>query len=590
MSETSKSVPAQTRGKRYRWLPLIVIVGYVLFICLQTFPLITQMSDHLPGPENLDQKIFLWNAWWFSYALEHHENLLGTHHMFAPEGVSLAFQSHTYVHDAVTFLLHRFLPLVLAHNITTLSFLVFAAYGVYLLAKKISGHTFGSFIAGALFISSSYVMHRLTGHLDLTAVWPLPWSFYCLLRVVEKRTLKAALLLGCVLGFSILNGFNYPAFIAIFIGASLLYFLFMMPFKEWFRILRLLLLSCCVVVLVSLPLITAYMQSYSLLLDVKQQGYAAWWKDYIIPSWLQTGYRSLVNVQDWLTMNLEKQIFVGLLPIVFCLAGLFVHYRSRKKYADIQNPMQRPAYWVGWIFTALIFSFGYVVFFGHYIFPLPLYFITAIPLLNGIRIPSRFSIVLELGMVMLTAFSFRWMQDAIHWKRKWTVWAVLIVCGMLLLAESATFPYITTEVPPYQVSEAFRTAPGSVINIPEIVRDGTFTHTPTVYGDLYAFQTVHEKPVVGGYLSRIDPDLMERRAETPGLDRFFFPQSLTKEIGAEELEVMKQAFVTLDIGAVAIFPDQLTPSQLKGAERLMQALHAEQIQSDQWVVVYQVPR
>lgn len=49
----------------------IVLLIYTLLALILTFPLITQIADHVPGTAtwSLDEYGYVWNHWWFKYSL-----------------------------------------------------------------------------------------------------------------------------------------------------------------------------------------------------------------------------------------------------------------------------------------------------------------------------------------------------------------------------------------------------------------------------------------------------------------------------------------------------------------------------------------
>jgi hypothetical protein len=132
--------------------------------------------------------------------------------------------------------------------------------------------------------------------------------------------------------------------------------------------------------------------------------------------------------------------------------------------------------------------------------PGPWAFLRYVPILGLTRSPSRFSVVLMLGVAILFATALVALTRRYPAKRRLIVTTV----GALLLFEllPAPRPIYSATIP--RIYQHVKDAPGDVrlLELPVGVRDGTSS-----VGDFTArsqfYQTFHEKPLVGGYLSRV---------------------------------------------------------------------------------------
>ncbi len=123
-----------------------------------------------------------------------------------------------------------------------------------------------------------------------------------------------------------------------------------------------------------------------------------------------------------------------------------------------------------------------------------------VPIVGLARTPARFSIVLMLILAVLFAAALTWIGQ--RWPRRRAL--ILGVASALLVFELLPVPRVlySAEVP--AIYHHVAAAPGDerVLELPFGMRDGTSS-----YGNFTArsqfFQTVHEKPLAGGYLSRI---------------------------------------------------------------------------------------
>jgi len=132
--------------------------------------------------------------------------------------------------------------------------------------------------------------------------------------------------------------------------------------------------------------------------------------------------------------------------------------------------------------------------------PGPWAFLRYVPILGLTRSPSRFSVVLMLGMAILFATALAALARRYPAKRRLIVTTV----GALLLFEllPAPRPIYSATIP--RIYQQVKNAPGDVrlLELPVGARDGTSS-----VGNFTArsqfFQTFHEKALVGGYLSRV---------------------------------------------------------------------------------------
>ena len=123
-----------------------------------------------------------------------------------------------------------------------------------------------------------------------------------------------------------------------------------------------------------------------------------------------------------------------------------------------------------------------------------------VPIVGLARTPGRFSIVLMLIVAVLFAGALAWLGQ--RWPRRRAV--MLAGVGALLVFELVPVPrtLYSAEVPAIYRQVADAPGDGRVLELPFGMRDGTSS-----YGNFTArsqfFQTMHQKPLAGGYLSRI---------------------------------------------------------------------------------------
>ena len=133
--------------------------------------------------------------------------------------------------------------------------------------------------------------------------------------------------------------------------------------------------------------------------------------------------------------------------------------------------------------------------------PGPWAFLRYVPIVELARTPSRFSIVLMLVVVVLFGAALYWLGQ--RWPRRRR--AIVATAAALLLFEllPAPRPVYSAVVPQiYNHIAAMRDDSVRVLELPLGVRDGTRSVGNFTARSQY-FQTVHRKPLIGGYLSRV---------------------------------------------------------------------------------------
>ena len=123
-----------------------------------------------------------------------------------------------------------------------------------------------------------------------------------------------------------------------------------------------------------------------------------------------------------------------------------------------------------------------------------------VPILGLARSPTRFSVVMILAGAVLFATALEWIG------RRHPRWrpAVLAVAGVLLVVELLPAPLTLYAATPPRFYDVVAAAPpdARVLELPTGVRDGT-SSVGNFTARTQFFQTFHNKPLIGGYLSRV---------------------------------------------------------------------------------------
>jgi hypothetical protein len=137
--------------------------------------------------------------------------------------------------------------------------------------------------------------------------------------------------------------------------------------------------------------------------------------------------------------------------------------------------------------------------------PLPFIALHEIPIVNNIRVPMRYGIIVDLVFAVLVALAIKQLQVTLTARRFPLLWSglALLCVPLAILAEYAVLPYPVQAISMSPVYDQIARTPGdfTVLEIP------SFNWRWASATELY--QAVHEKRILRAYTNRIAPDLAE---------------------------------------------------------------------------------
>ena len=143
--------------------------------------------------------------------------------------------------------------------------------------------------------------------------------------------------------------------------------------------------------------------------------------------------------------------------------------------------------------------------------PLPQLLLRYIPVVSNARIPNHAVIVVYLAVAVLLAIAL-----STAWIYRSTRWMTAIAALVLIDFVAAPIPTVALERPP--IYETLAALPdGGLLEIPFGIRDGFGEHGSFDPRSLY-YQSIHHKPIVGGYTSRISPVTLADYNNSPVLN------------------------------------------------------------------------
>jgi hypothetical protein len=503
-------------------LPLLVYTAVVLFM---TWPLVTQLSTHVAGPEYADSLEYLRLGWWGKYALQNGLNPFQQSLLGYPQGFFSAVQwAQPLIYWPISILAFVMNPTA-AFNVWLMLEVILSGLTAYWLCRDmlrqmpLSSAILASLIGGLVFISFSTVQgHILGGHINPLANYMVPLVIMATLRIVDERGRWKAVLFGAVsLLVLALGNFTFLAYIAlplsiiVFIGTNIKFI------REKQITWQILARLAAMFLLGAVLILPFYLPLAGDLLSVDR------------PAYLQVGGRvafstdplAFINISSmtpWtapfastfsrqvLVPNaIEGSAYIGIVALLLVIRGWWV-YRSKVSF------------WIALAALCMIFSLGPVLKWNNepivysignelktnVLMPFALF--QNLPFISGTRTAGRFNILTGLALGVAAAYGLNSIIETLNRRnlhgrlKRLLPIAVTVLIGCAMLAEyQVSFPFLTspTNVSSYFTQLADKPTSGAVLEIP--------------FSDLIAQkeallnQTYHHKPLIAGYVSRVTP-------------------------------------------------------------------------------------
>ncbi len=469
--------------------PFILLGLYALLTILFTYPLAWHIGTHHVGEDGGDARVYLWNYWWVEKAVtDLGTNPFESDYIFYPVGIGLSLHTLGFLQGLVHIPLNEAVGPVTGANLIILWTFLASAIGTYLLARHLGASRSGAFLAGVVFAYCPYRLARLAGHYDLLGTEWIP--FYVLALLMALRTKKNRMLpllgagtLAAACGYTALSYLVFIGFLTILIAT---WELTRQTGNRAALVKRIALVGLTAGVLLT-PLLTRLYHDLTLWDYPAYPGadrYVANVASYFVPGPQQTilGSRWGRSFDRNLT---ETTVFPGYLVLILGVAACF-HPRARRSHG----------FWMLSTGVFFVLSLGASLHVGGWQtgIPLPFALFDHLPLLNNLRAPSRFSILVMLCLaVLVSAIWTSWMErspkSAV--RSAWTAGAALII-----VAEFVAVPVPVFQAGVAPIYDPIKEDPGdfTVVEIPGVEQ---------IPEHLMYHQTFHGKRIFIGTAARV---------------------------------------------------------------------------------------
>lgn len=465
----------------------VAVLIYVVLSVLMTWPLTAQLNTHFPSP---DTDVFngYWSNWWFRQALTDGQNPYVTSYLLYPVGFDVVAFGFSPFLALLWIPINWLVPALAAFNLVFLVTIVLSSLAMDQLVRYLTGNGYAALVAGITFgFAPSLVAERLP-HVSKASLFWIPWALLVLTRLVREAKWRDALLLAAIVGLAFLT---LPQVGILVLMSCGIYFigLLVVERKAWHKLaVRRLLLGCLLSLLVLTPVLG---YAWQLLLQPGGDYLLEWGAEqsqtdllaYVVPPHQHPVFGSLSAAIEGGRFVLEGQywVYLGLVPAVLAL------------YATASRPRKAlPWVLLGGVFFVL--ALGPNLRFGGEVYPaikLPYSLAQGLFSAAGLNTPNRFNMGLMVAVSVLAGLSCA--QLSARWEKSW----LLGIAAALILFEYLVAP-LPTVLPPeasaFYEQIAAEEEDYAILDLP-LTRPAGEVHR--------YYQTLHGKPIVGGWIKRV---------------------------------------------------------------------------------------
>ncbi len=591
MENSSYADKIVTKKKFLEHLSVVFIFSVLTVII--TFPIILDFATEAAGFECYDKCHMMWRMWWTDFSFENGLDFYHSNYIFYPGGTDVS-GNLAYFSTFIGFLLVQFVDYITAWNIIWFLGLVFGGYGCYLLANNFNKNYLSSIIAGIIFTFTTYHMAHSNAHFGLSMIVWLPIFVLFLFKLLEKQSKLYPIIGGIIFFLVSLTHLYYFVFIAMFSIIFFTIYIFKQKkisnktFVVNFSILLAIgLISTAILLLPtiedsSLPNRPLYEHNLfsinleNLILPTPEHTSQVISDHGVIRSF----YAFFQIPFDTYKLQIENIVFLGY-SVIFLSALAIIKYRQKHIW-----------FWllIAGIFMVMSLGPELKVFHEHTGIILPeRIFYDTVPEWNEIRAPARFIVMTNLALAVLASYTvYGLIKNKFSSFKQQLILTGII--GFVILFEFSMIPFSSnTELVP-SIYEEIRSDESKFVVLAAPIGgtgDGLLMSDPRI---LY-HQTYHEKPIYGGYESRVPLDTMDE-TQTYFLNMFHKFGSKNDVIKQDLTIHGLSLFEYFDIKYLTLHKELAVPAKAVSINQIMtEILNGNRpLYEDTKIVVYKIPK
>jgi len=550
VGEVTKAIKPARYGSVLVKMGVAPLFCYLFFFCVLTYPAVTRFSTHYfaDGDDGMQN---VWNIWWVGKAVTRlHQSPWHTTFLHYPYGITLLGQTLNPFNGFIGILLSPLLNQVAAHNvIVTFSFVV-GGLTAFLLAYYLTHSYWPSLVAGYIFTFSPYHFAQAQGHLQLVSLEWIPLFLLLWLILLDKPSIRLAVTASVVLFLVMLCDYYY-FFYCVLAGVIICAWYFWQRREElmllWPRLLKALSIFCLVTVSTSGVLAGALLLSNSRDHLTGAHSTNEFSLDLFAP-FIYGGHWRFASLTSAYWSHLPGNIHESCVYLGFAVIVLMtVAWLKARSMGERR---------LGLMYVLLVFFIVMALgprlhILRHQISFIPLPYVALVRILPFLRLsgmPVRMMVMVSLSAAVISAFGLRYLMSGSSRTRL----AAGILVGALFV-EYLPAPIPLSDFPIPEYVRVLKGLPGS-----EGVLDTVSLPTLSLL-----YQTVHEKPLAFGYVSRLPESVAAQDADVVSLvklddyehlySKYHFRYVITKDANHRLRNVAHAKATVWTDGAVWLF-------------------------------------
>lgn len=476
---------------------------------IATYPLFFRLGSLTAG-RGPDPRQNIWNLWWgFKYFSHNQNTLFYTTYLYYPTGVTLAYHPLGVTNIISGYIFRIFTSNInLIFNLNIMFSCILTGVCTFWLVRKITENNSASLLSSVVFTFSTYRINRmLSGQPEIIATQYIVLACICLLLWQKNWTIKYAFITGLCIGAVAWTSMYH------LLGLTILFFiLWVYEFIKQILNKRLLFsfligtgIVGIVAVIMASPLIVEVLKYQNEFKSISDQTNSSMLNsvdptNFILPGaiappiWLEQipkALNTLFRFYEQYSPLSERPAYIGVIVILIVVLGFF-SVRDKKLLKTLLITAFFATLCLGPTLTIL----------GHPITQkTPYQLINSLPFLGLSRTPFHFQLFVMLGMAIACGLIVtNWMK-----RGKFKSWMALVLAIFVFL-ENLVLPFWTEDlsklVSPFD--EIIAKDPDMTNAVLDIPIDLYGAQGPA--DDYMYLQTIHQHPIVGGYIARTPED------------------------------------------------------------------------------------
>ncbi len=459
-----------------------------------TYPLALHWRSALPaGAGDLWQNY--WNFWWWKKCLLEGLNPYRSDFLFHPFGVDLIFHTHSVFNQIAAMPVNLLFGEAAAYNFSVLLALTLSGFGAWLFVRELTGDSRAGFLAGLVFAFFPQHIEQTLEHVNLFSTQFIPLTLFYVVRWTRARRTIDAVALGLCFGLNALCSWHLGLKLIVALAAWALWLLWRSR-RSPADAARGLALAAATASLLVLPVV--------LPLFVEIAGGAEYYSKGPVPRGIDAAYLltpayahpvfGAWATPAYLQRAYQAAGFVCYLGFVPLGLALIAALKKRRQAAA----------WLALFCATLLLSLGKNPFWDGQLVEsvtLPFALLAEIPFFENLRVANRFLILTSLALAVMAGLGWTALREK-H-RRLFPLIAAAVLFEYLWL------PFPIRRVEPSPLFRSVAERPGAVLDIPFHQRNRT-VHNMVA-------QTMHGRPIAGGYVSSYPPETLAALAAEPAL-------------------------------------------------------------------------